>query len=85
MREVGVLEARTKFSALLTSIEQGGGDIVITRNGKPVARMVAEGVRRVAGPASADRIRAIRKGAERRGGAVMDLARAVREIRDGED
>ncbi len=39
MREVGVLEAKTKLSALLDEVE-GGGEVVITRHGRPVARMV---------------------------------------------
>lgn len=37
MREVGVLEAKTRFSALLHEVEQGGGEVTITRNGRPVA------------------------------------------------
>lgn len=41
MREVGVLEAKTNLSALLEQIEKGGEEIVITRNGKPVARLLA--------------------------------------------
>ena len=39
MREVGVLEAKTHLSALLDSVERGGEEIVITRHGKPVARL----------------------------------------------
>ena len=41
MREVGVLEAKTNFSALLEQVQNGGEEIVITRNGKPVARLLA--------------------------------------------
>lgn len=39
MREVGVREAKTHLSALLDSVERGGEAVVITRNGKPVARL----------------------------------------------
>ena len=42
MRRVGVLEARTNFSALLDDVEATGEVIVITRHGKPVARLSAE-------------------------------------------
>ena len=42
MREVGVLEAKTHLSSLLDAVERGGEEIVITRHGKPVARLSAE-------------------------------------------
>ena len=41
MREVGVLEAKTNLSALIEAVERGGEDILITRHGKPVARLSA--------------------------------------------
>ncbi len=37
MIEVGVLEAKTRLSALLDAIERGEGPIVITRHGKRIA------------------------------------------------
>jgi prevent-host-death family protein len=40
MRTVGAFEAKNKLSELLDEVEQGG-EIVITRHGKPVARLVA--------------------------------------------
>jgi prevent-host-death family protein len=40
MKEVGAVEAKTKLSALLDLVE-AGEEIVITRRGKPVARLVA--------------------------------------------
>ena len=39
MREVGVLEAKTQLSALLDIVESDGEEIVITRHGRPVARL----------------------------------------------
>ena len=42
---VGVLEAKTHLSALLARVEQGER-IVITRNGRPIARLVRAGNRR---------------------------------------
>lgn len=41
MREVGVLEAKTQLSSLIEAIEAGGEEVVITRRGKPVARLSA--------------------------------------------
>jgi len=40
MREVGVLEAKTHLSALLDAIEKGGEVVLITRNGRPVAKLL---------------------------------------------
>lgn len=55
MAEVGTLEAKNRLSSLLDEVLKGG-DVVITRHGKPVARLVpiterssrAEEMRRVA-------------------------------------
>ncbi len=41
MREVGVLEAKTHLSSLLDSLERDGQDILITRHGRPVAKLTA--------------------------------------------
>ncbi len=38
MREIGVLEAKTHLSTLLNEVEHGG-EIVITRHGRPIARL----------------------------------------------
>ena len=42
MTTVGVFEAKNKLTALLDEIERGG-EVVITRRAKPVARMVPAG------------------------------------------
>ncbi len=47
MREVGVFEAKNKLSALIDTVGRGE-EIVITRHGKPVARLVAPERRDVA-------------------------------------
>jgi prevent-host-death family protein len=39
MAEVGAFEAKNKLSALLDRVEQGE-EIVITRHGRPVARLI---------------------------------------------
>ena len=38
MREVGMLEAKTHFSSLLAEVERGG-EVVVTRHGRPVAKI----------------------------------------------
>jgi len=39
MTEIGAFEAKTKFSALLNQVERGE-EVVITRRGRPVAKLV---------------------------------------------
>jgi prevent-host-death family protein len=39
LREVGILEAKTNLSSLLNDVEQGE-EVIITRHGKRVARLV---------------------------------------------
>lgn len=59
MQEVGAFEAKNTLGSLLDRVERGE-EIVITRHGKPVARLVASGtgVDRAKSKAAADRIRA---------------------------
>ena len=58
MREIGAFEARNKLGTLLDWVA-GGEEVLITRRGKPVARLVpAEpGVDRVRARQAADNIR----------------------------
>lgn len=58
MRHIGVLEAEDKLASLLDLVEQGE-QVVITRHGKPIARLVPElpQVDRGASLAAAERIR----------------------------
>ncbi|HEY2754171.1 MAG TPA: type II toxin-antitoxin system prevent-host-death family antitoxin [Pseudolabrys sp.] len=39
MKHVGIFEAKTNLSALVEEVEKGGS-VVITRHGKPVAKLV---------------------------------------------
>jgi prevent-host-death family protein len=39
MKQVGIFDAKTHLSSLVDEVEQGG-EIVITRHGKPVAKLV---------------------------------------------
>jgi prevent-host-death family protein len=44
MRHVGIFEAKTNLSGLIDEVEKGG-EVVITRHGKPVAKLVSTGER----------------------------------------
>jgi prevent-host-death family protein len=63
MREVGAFEAKNSLGMLLDELERGE-EIVITRRGKPVARLVpaSTGFNREAAKAAAERIVARQKG-----------------------
>jgi prevent-host-death family protein len=74
MKEVGAFEAKNKFGQLLDWVE-AGEEIVITRRGKVVARLVApaEALDREAGREIAARIRARRRGVTLGGLKIEDL------------
>jgi prevent-host-death family protein len=78
MKEFGAFEAKNKFSALLDLVEQGE-EVVITRHGKAVARLVAP----IAPPNPDDAraaIRRIRERAERaKLGITLEEALAWRD------
>jgi prevent-host-death family protein len=59
MQEIGAFEAKNTLGALLDRVEQGE-EIVITRHGKPVARLVPNslGIDRGQAQAAIDRLRA---------------------------
>ena len=56
MIEVGAFEAKNKLSALLDRVEQGE-EIIITRHGRPVARLVPSGIDRSQVQAALQRMR----------------------------
>ena len=39
MSKIGIFEAKTKLSELSTQVEEAGAEYVITRRGRPVARI----------------------------------------------
>jgi antitoxin (DNA-binding transcriptional repressor) of toxin-antitoxin stability system len=83
VKEVGVLEAKTRLSALIDEVG-AGEDVVITRHGKPVAKLVRpDTLRPQAGPEVAARIRALRDEIERKYGVdeAFDWKAAVEEGR----
>jgi prevent-host-death family protein len=59
MQEIGAFEAKNTLGALLDRVERGE-EIIITRHGKPVARLVpnSQGIDREQAHAAAERIRA---------------------------
>jgi len=58
MREIGAFEAKNTLGSLLDRVEQGE-EIVITRHGKPVARLIpnTDRIDRAAAIEASDRIR----------------------------
>ncbi len=63
MHTVGVFEAKNHLTALLDEVE-GGGEVIITRRGKPIARLTAleSGFNRARARIAAEGLRAASKG-----------------------
>jgi prevent-host-death family protein len=80
MQEIGAFEAKNSLGALLDRV-QNGEEIVITRHGKPVARLIPETGRRNldAARAAAARLRARAKRAQRGMPITQDEWKAFRE------
>jgi prevent-host-death family protein len=74
MKEVGAFEAKNRLGQLLDWVE-AGEEVLITRRGKVVARMVPPGMAsdRERGRQAAARIRELRKGVNLGGLAIKDL------------
>ena len=75
METIGTFEAKNRLSELLDRVQKGE-EITITRNGKPVARLVApadDQERKVQARAAAERIRQMRKGVTLDGIPIKDL------------
>ncbi len=63
MHTVGVFEAKNHLTALLDEVE-GGGEVIITRRGKPIARLtpMEHGFNRAKARTAAEGLRAASKG-----------------------
>jgi prevent-host-death family protein len=74
MREIGSFEAKNKLSALLDQVEHGA-EIVITRHGKAVAKLVPaeSGFDRKRAKRAAAGLREASKGVMLRGLEIKDL------------
>ena len=51
MQTVSIAEAKNQFSSLIHAVEQGE-DVVLTRHGKPVVRLIAEPTAHAQDPAA---------------------------------
>jgi prevent-host-death family protein len=82
MKEVGVLEAKTHFSALLDEVS-AGAEVVITRHGKAIAKLTPCEPQPLDRRAAVAAIRAFREELERKYGVdqVFDWKAAVNEGR----
>jgi len=74
MREIGAFEAKNRLGQLLDWVE-AGEEVVITRRGKPVAKLVSltPDIDRIKARAAAQQIRQMSKGATLGGLKVKDL------------
>jgi prevent-host-death family protein len=74
MKEIGAFETKNTLSSLLDLVE-GGEEVVITRHGKPVARLVPPkgGANREDARAAAGAIREMSKSATLRGVKIKAL------------
>jgi len=74
MKEIGAFEAKNRLGTLLDWVEQGE-EVVITRRGKAVARLVPEGSRfnREEARKAAECIREMRKGVTLGGIDIKEL------------
>ena len=75
MRTVGAFEAKNKLGTLLDLVEQGE-EVIITRHGKPAARLVAlanKDDKIAKARAAADRIRERAKGVTLGGISIKEL------------
>ena len=80
MRSVGLAEAKATLSALLDAVE-AGEEVVITRRGQPVARVVREQPQATPAPDWPARLRALHGDQPGPLGSAVEL---LRELRDQE-
>jgi prevent-host-death family protein len=80
MKEVGAFEAKNTLSALLDQVERGE-EIIITRHGREVARLVPPKgvVNREMAREAAQRIREMSRGVTLRGLKIKDLINEGRQ------
>ena len=74
MHTVGVFEAKNRLTALLDEVEEGG-EVLITRRGKPVARLVPAdaGFDRAKAERAAEGLRAASRGLTLGGLSLKEL------------
>jgi prevent-host-death family protein len=77
--EIGAFEAKNTLSALLDRVERGE-EVVITRHGKPVARLIPNRIAPDPAQALAASKRIRERAKEIRGGFDWDLIKADRDL-----
>lgn len=79
MREIAASEAKTHFLRLLDEVE-AGESFVITRHGKPIARLESERRRQMSAAEAAEQIRELgRQVRDRRGPATIEEILSARD------
>ena len=79
MRTIGLAEAKAQLSALLDAVA-AGDEVVITRRGRPVARLVAEGPPNLPSAATwQQRLRQLHAEQSPVPSSAVDLVRELRE------
>ncbi len=79
MGRIGIYDAKAKLSRLVEEVK-AGGEVVITKRGKPVARLVAPEAPRKSSPArAAKRIRALCERLNIRGVKIRELIEQGRD------
>jgi antitoxin (DNA-binding transcriptional repressor) of toxin-antitoxin stability system len=83
MRSVGLAEAKARLSALLDAVESGD-EVVITRRGQPVARLVREtaAATEAGGPTWPERLRRFHGQHPPFAGDAVSLVRELRQERE---
>lgn len=78
MRSVGIFEAKAQLSQLVQAVEQGE-EVVLTRHGKPVARLVPSEVKKEIWSAAAwvGELRTYRHGRDRGASTETRLAELI--------
>jgi prevent-host-death family protein len=80
MKQVGIYEAKTRFTQLVAEVEQGE-TVTVTRHGRPVLRMVAVGSERRMTPEEiVEAFRLIRQESVSDGSTVKELIEEGRRI-----
>jgi prevent-host-death family protein len=79
MHTVGVFEAKNRLTALLDEVE-GGGEVIITRRGRPIARLapIESGFNRDKARRAAEGLRTASKGLTLDGLSLEDLIKEGR-------
>jgi prevent-host-death family protein len=82
MERIGIFNARARFSELVERVE-AGEEVILTRRGQPVVRMVAAKARRAgSGAATVQRIMALSKRLNIRVSRRRELRALIEEGRD---